>query len=295
MTRKRRNAAFSLFSFQDIITAVTAILILILLIMTLSLIRQKKNTEATDGSASRKALEEITTDLLLQRNQLRDMEQSLEQNKKQQRSRNGLESEITSQRQNLSELRSECDALENTKKDIVRVEIQLQKKIMEMEGEFTQLELIEVEIDQLKKQQMVVKQRNVLERDRQKERIDHSQVDGQPIGDALIFNASDQTGLQPWLLNVSSSGLTAYQLGKGNQIPLGNGAGSIEFSKWLSSRSSDRDHCLILVRPSGIKSLQAIQERLELTGLPFGIDLIAENASVRDSNAEIKNEQKGRR
>ena len=292
MMRKRRNAAFSLFSFQDIITAVTAILILILLIMTLSLISQKKNAAITDPSASRKALDELTTDLLLQRKELRGLQESLKQNQKDQQSRTEIESEITSQRQKLSELQTERDTLAKTKKTNERIEIQLDKKISEMVGEFTQLVTTEGEIDQLKQRLTKVNQRNIRERERQKEQLDRSQADGIPVGDTLIFNVGDQNGLQPWLLNVSSNGLTAHQLGVGNQVPLGNEAESIEFSKWLSSRSSDRDHCLVLVRPSGIKLLRSIEERLEITGLPFGIDLIAEDASVRDSTAEMQNELK---
>ncbi len=293
MTRKKRNAAFSLFSFQDIITAVTAILILILLIMTLSLIRQKENRAASSGSTARNAIRKLASDLLRERNRLLEETQKLKQNKSIQRSRNELESEITSKREKLNQLQSEYDAVEKIKRVNKRIENQLQKKINSLTEQFDQLKLIKSETDDLKKQVIDIKQRNLLERERQKNQKDRALIEGRPIGDILTFNTSNKNGLQPWLLNINSDGLTAHQIGTKNPISLGNDAKSKEFGRWLSSRDRTRDHCLILVRPSGITSLPAIRERLEIAGIPFGIDLVAEDAFVRDSEAEQKSQEAG--
>ncbi len=56
--RNRSRAAFSLFSFQDIITAVTAIVILLVLILTLELISRRQQVAAADPAIGREALDE---------------------------------------------------------------------------------------------------------------------------------------------------------------------------------------------------------------------------------------------
>ena len=64
MSRRRNNQpTISLFSFQDIITSVTAILILVVLILTLELISRKYDAAASDPETQKRVTSEAVAEL----------------------------------------------------------------------------------------------------------------------------------------------------------------------------------------------------------------------------------------
>ena len=63
MGRKKTSGAFSLFSFQDIITSVTAILILVMLLLTIELITKRRAKSASDPVATRQHLDAVLEEL----------------------------------------------------------------------------------------------------------------------------------------------------------------------------------------------------------------------------------------
>lgn len=284
MGRKRRTAAFSLFSFQDIITAVTAILILILLIMTLALIEQKRSASAADGSASRSAIEGLIQDLTQQRNELRETIEAARATKRDQRSREVVEREIVGRQKDLDAIRGKRDDTDRTLRAARRLAGKLEQQVQDRQADFDRLAVVLREIEEMQAQAKEFEESNERERNRQLKQKE--QIADRPIGEVLVFNPGDESALQPWLLNVSSEGIAAIQLGQGRRIPLGADARTLAFTKWLSERAVATDHCLILVRPSGVRLLDDIEKKLRDKGLAFGVDLIAEDVAVRDGQAE---------
>ena len=288
MGRKRRTAAFSLFSFQDIITAVTAILILILLIMTLSLIEQKRSASAVDGSVSRSAMEGLVQEVTRRRNELRDTIETARKTNHDQRSRKVVESEIAERQSDLDSIRSKRDETDRTLKAAQRLMQKLEKQLDARRPDFEKLANTLQEIEGMQAQVNELEESNEEERRRQLEQ--QQEIDDRPVGEVLVFNPGDDSDLQPWLLNASAEGIAAIELGHARRIPLGANAGTLAFTKWLSERAAASDHCLILVRPSGVRLLDDIEEKLREKGLAFGIDLVAEDVAVRDGKAEAASE-----
>lgn len=284
MGRKRRTVAFSLFSFQDIITAVTAILILILLIMTLSLIEQKRSESAADGSASRSAIEGLIQDLTQQRNELRETIEAARATKRDNRSREVVEREIAGRQKDLDAIRGKRDDTDRTLRAARRLAGNLERQVEDRQADFERLAVVLSEIEEMQTQVNEFEQSNERERNRQLKQKE--QIADRPLGEVLMFNPGDESTLRPWLLNASSEGIAAIQIGQGRSIPLGADAQTLAFTKWLSERAVATDHCLILVRPSGVRLLDDIEEKLRDKGLAFGVDLVAEDVAVRDGQAE---------
>jgi hypothetical protein len=113
-------------------------------------------------------------------------------------------------------------------------------------------------------------------------------------GAELVFNAPENSETQAWIVEVSSEGLTVVKLGTNQRRSLGLSVepGSAA-ADWLAGLDAGRDHALILVRPSGVDSVDDIREGLGNAGISFGIDFIGEDQVVRDGTSEAKKETAG--
>lgn len=289
MSRRRRStAAFSLFSFQDIITSVTAILILLVLILALELLNRRQEAAAADSTVSRAALEqaavtlealvrqlaaivptdeprplvgrtpgELARDVRVVEDQSRQAAADAQVARAVEVRARALAADAVAR---LAEARTIRDAADRMKEDVARVD-----------EEATQLALAnQREADRLARKREELVQ--------------------QPVpGAELVFNAPKDSDTQAWIVEVSIDGLTVVKLGSNQRRPLGAGVGpGSAAAGWLSKLDASRDHVLILVRPSGVDGVDDIREALTEAGIPFGIDFIAEDQVIRDGLGEAR-------
>jgi hypothetical protein len=110
-----------------------------------------------------------------------------------------------------------------------------------------------------------------------------SKTAGESAGGEVVFTRDTPSGSIPWLLDVAASGVAVVRLGTGKPERFGAdvGIGSL-LERWITRLDPQHDHVLVLVRPSGVKLSGEVRQQLRDRGIPFGIDLIREDAVIRD-------------
>jgi hypothetical protein len=284
--RSRRRAAFSLFAFQDIVTAITAIMILLVLVLTLELLSRKCQEAAWNPNVARRDLIDtidqfsalaanlrktladgesvgfhvagagaaITRELAVTQSQA---EQALREARRASAAEQAAARAAAVARARANERRRELG-------DVVAV----QEQAAEADADARRLALDnEQERDRLARKQEELKNRP------------------RP-GTELVFNAPPESRKQAWLVELSGEGVVVVKLGSGRQENLGPHAGPRSgMATWIGALRQDLDYALVLVRPSGVDAVADVRSLLEGRSIDHGIDFIGENQAVRDGTA----------
>lgn len=283
--RSGATAPLSLFSFQDIITSVTAILILIVLILTLEWVaRQQQAAASTPELPSRDlraavaeledlvtrltarlpadaglvpavAAAEVARDLRIVRDQVRRAVAATESA----RAIEGRAAELLARARNaLAVQEAACGDVEGLAETAVEVEREAEGLAQENRRQRTRL---------------AEKERELAKRP--------------APGTELVFNAPPDGGRQPWLVEVSAAGCNVVRLGSNTRVDLGTETDAeSRLGDWTRSLRPDRDYVLLLVRPSGVKGYAAARSLLAERGIGVGVDFVGEDQDVRDGLAE---------
>lgn len=287
MSRRSRQAAFSLFSFQDIVTSVTAILILIVLILSLEMLDRTVATAASSSRATRTGLMQTIMglqQLVLTLESHAPVEAGLRPLAL--KTASELEREMQIVGDQLARAADEASSAE-------AIERRAAARAQEMIGKVREKEAVVSRIDaalQAAAEADSEATRRASENERTRERLvkQRQQIDGQPrSGTELVFNAPPRSDKQPWLVEVAADGVATVRLGSNERRALGAanspGAG---VSAWVQSLRPGVDYALMLVRPSGVEDYEAMRELLQTQGIDLGIDFIGEDQAVRDGSGE---------
>ncbi|MFO0899985.1 MAG: hypothetical protein U0836_21340 [Pirellulales bacterium] len=263
MARRRRGptAAFSLFSFQDIITSVTGIVLLVTLLLSLELVNRVPGEPAAAVSPAATNTE------------LAELQQEAKR----------LQAELAAGQEELTAFAESTPA-----------EVQRRRTAVEAEAR-----ALETEVRDLGQQQTALAgERTTLERAsaasaEQQQTLEQTAAERQQAADelaglksrnAVLFNPDQAPGRTVWLVDVAadSVGIRRFQAG----------AERTEFrGRWLNSAASQAlaqmrswrpgsDQPVLLVRPSGIKSFEEIAAALRGRGFDLGFDVLEEEQSV---------------
>ena len=286
MSRRRSNQpSISLFSFQDIVTSVTAILILVVLILTLELISRKYDAAASDPATQKRATAEAVAEL-----------EALV---------NRLSSEAASEDRRVSlaalpaipdsELRILSDQVDRTVNQVAdahrihdRAKRLAQEALTALAGareQSSEVALQEQETKELRQETDTLTAENADERSRLEKK--KQEIEGRSLpGPQLVFKRPPGTARRSWLLEASDSGFTTLELGTGLATPLGSESGDASMlARWVATLQRNGDYVLILVRPSGIDASEKARERLKTADVPHGLDFIGEDQSVHDGSS----------
>jgi hypothetical protein len=289
MSRRRRStAAFSLFSFQDIITSVTAILILLVLILSLELVTRRQEAAASDPQVSRASLQAASAALEALVAKLAMIVPPDEPRPFVGRTLSELERDVRIVEDQARQAAADAEAAR-------AVEGRARALAAAAVARLEEAREIRTDIDRMTEQAASADEeatKLALENEREADRLAQKQkeiVDQPSSGAELVFNAPNDSAAQAWIVEVSSDGLTVVKLGTNQRRLLGVGIGpGSAAAKWLSELHAGRDHALILVRPSGVKAVDDIRESLVNAGISFGIDFLGEDQVVRDGMGEAK-------
>lgn len=294
MTRRRRSAAaFSLFSFQDIITSVTAILILLVLILVLELLTRRQEVAAADPAVSRASLQATaaalealvgTLSAVVPQDAVRPLVG---------RTRSELERDVRIVEDQARQAAADAEAAR-------AVEGRARALAAAAVARLDDAKQVREEVDRMKEEAARVDEearKLALDNEREADRLarKREEIVQQPSpGAELVFNPPRDADSQAWIVEVSSDGLTAVKLGTNQRRQLGPevGPGSAA-AAWLEELDPGQDHLLILVRPSGIDVVTDVRDLIDETGIPYGVDLIGEDQVVRDGAGESRAEGTG--
>lgn len=284
MGRRKPVAAFSLFSFQDIITSVSAILILVMLMLTIELVTRRRQQSAADPAASRRQIAATANKLESLAARLRDDVAA----RKTQRPSRPLETARLERDRVQKDLEASNNRLDETRR--IREAARRHTAAVEIEAaeraaDIDLLAHLEKQMEEDGRETKVLDAANRMEEERQDKRK-REIADSPRSATELVFNAPADSDRRAWLVEVSRDGVVVVLLGGARTEPLGmdTGAGS-RFAKWLGELTSDGDYCLLLVRPSASDEVEReVEQRLSDAGIRLGIDLIGEDQAVRDGS-----------
>ncbi len=258
MARRRHTLSFSLFAFQDIITAVTGILLLITITLAIILITTKKAIPVEDRTKYHQDLQKEVEALAKQRDSI---QQDLEV--------------VANKNAGLSRLNG---------KELKR----------EVEYAVQALKVANSKVDQLKKKQTVLgkawseqesrddamstalRARN--SKDQQELNDIRQKISDMRTRDRFYFNLPDDINKRAWLLQISKTEVAVAPVdGKSGTKRYGSPA---EFFKTLKQYPSRSNYFVLFAKPSGVLNFEQIQAKLDLQSYDFGIDAIDEDASI---------------
>lgn len=287
MSRRNRQAAFSLFSFQDIVTSVTAILILVVLILSLELLERTQSAAAASSGVTRAGLVETIAGL----EQLAAVLEATVPGEA------GLAALAV---KTASELERETRIVEAQAERAV-AEASASKEVERRAAALAAVALAQLfarqgmvgRIEALQEQAAdadAEARRRALENEKERDRLAKRQqeiVQQPKAGTQLVFNVPPQSAKQPWLVEVAADGVATVRLGSNERRALGAAKGvESAVGAWVRTLQPASDYALILVRPSGIDSYEDVRKLLEAQGIDIGIDFIGEDQAVRDGSGE---------
>lgn len=284
MSRRGRSTdvAISLFSFQDIITSVTAIMILLVLILTLELVTRVaiKGMAAEDRRVAQELKRSVT-----------EMEQRLEQLRKEASAAQatasdaaGFSAKETAEKQARAE-----HAAKELQEELRRLEVQLrdaQSSRRNAEGKLATSQAVDPEAMAARARDVDARAAQMEAANREEKRRQESDAkkasNGTATARTLVFNAPLGTTLEPLLVEIAKDGLVA--VGPDGESPsrfswnlLGL---SVGFEDWLKGRNRSREYVVLILRPSGVERYEAVREAVVAAGFDVGTELIGEQMSL---------------
>ena len=305
--RSLNGPAISLFSFQDIVTSVTAILILLVLILTLELIANKCREAAADPTQTREGLAAAIAELeaVLDRLQkstpskpVRVVGQPVAALEREERVLRDQLAWAEDRRDRAEQVQAAAEEmLESAIAALHEQQQAAAEKAEEMAAERNAVEAdhaaavkaatdLDARSEGMERDAEQMRRANAEKRGRLDDRS--REIDDLPKpGTELVFRRPANREQEPWLLEVTNEGFAALRLGSGRveRLRPGCGEGS-EFRQWAGRLAANRDYVLILARPSGVESAQQARAVLEERRIAFGLDFIGEDQSVHDAASE---------
>jgi hypothetical protein len=291
--RRRAGAAFSLFSFQDIITSVTAILILMVLILALELLTRRQEAAAADPTVSRACLQQAAAALEALIVKLAAVMPPDDPRPLARRTRSELERDVRIVEDQARQAAADAEtarAVEGRARAMAAAAVARLETAREVREDVDRMmeeaarvaeEATSLALDNEKEAERLARKREEL-------------VEQPSPGAELVFNAPKDSDNQAWIVEVSSDGLTVVKLGTNQRRQLGAAfnAGSA-VAAWLAELDPGRDHLLILVRPSGVDRVLDVRDVVDDAAVRYGVDLIGEDQVVRDGAGELEGEGAG--
>lgn len=281
---RRSESPISLFSFQDIITSVTAIMILLVLILTLELIaKMDRKGAAVDD---RRVVEDLSQSIEAMRKRCRELEQ-------QTANAQSTAEKVASQsvRQVESDLRREQRRSEAARQKLAALVIKAQEAKEALRA--AERELVKVQKatpvarDAAARASRAAATAAELEKSNERERL-RQEVAKKELADQpksvskLVFNPPVGEQLKPLLIEVSNAGVAAMNDDGSGVQDFGWGlvGPSTEFTAWLARRNKSREYVVIMLRPSGLDRLEATRKVISDAGLELGVELVSDEMDI---------------
>ncbi len=277
MARARRtNATISLFSFQDIITGVTAIVLLLTLLLLLELISRKATASLRASSTTAAELIELTEAMAADPPPAIAFD-GVPSAKAVRRLIDRRTRVATREKETLSaRLQEVRDRANTTRATLEESRVMLGN---EMARANSVIEM-QQEADRFRHQlAKLASDRAALRRQRADAKARATMPAGPP---ELKFRAADEAQLGSWLVVLGEAKVTAMPVGTGESLRWTGTEAAKEFTNWLTTgRGVPRPrHCVVLIRPSGISLYEPVRTAIETADIAIGTEAIGEQQQV---------------
>lgn len=279
MSRRGRSkgAAISLFSFQDIITSVTAIMILLVLILTLELISstRQRGVAAEDrrvASGLRASVDAMERDVATLRSELATLQAAATRSA-------AFSAADTRSREHKAaararELAEEVALLDSRLRTASAARRRVEADLLAAgpvrpEDSADHVAALEQRVD-------AMEAANRAEDERQRQ----ARADTSPsnVAASLVFNTPPGELLVPRLVEVSAAGLATVEP-DGRQPRRFRGPGR-DFEAWLEALDSTAEYVVVILRPSGVRRYDEVVEAVRQADVGVGAELVGEATAV---------------
>lgn len=284
MGRRKPAAAFSLFSFQDIITSVTAILILVMLLLTIELVSRRRHQAAANPDSTRRQVGATAARLEEIASRLRE-ELAARRSHRPQRTQAAARQQLALVEAQLEAAQRRLEETLRTRETVARLRSAAEADAAAHAADIEKLGRLNGQLEDDRQEADRLETAN-REEDKRQEKRKQETLDAPRSGTELVFNPPTDSDRRAWLVEVSGDGVTVVLLGgdRNERLGLAASPGSA-VGRWVDGLKPDRDYCLLLIRPSADDDLeQDMEQRLKDAGIRFGIDLIGEDQVVRDGS-----------
>ena len=263
--RSRRGIPISLFSFQDIITAVTGVLILLTLLLTLQLIDAKELDGTYDSASLAEELKSVIADAESRRDSLKSQLQ---------RTNETLRDAGETSPQILSAEIAELNAKrENLSREIASEKLeqkQMERRLRDAEAESFEAERDRKKLGQLRRATSELKQ----------------EVESLQTQDRVFYAFPRGDVRDGWLVEVAGKYVAVAQFGRTAPPRYFRGfraRRARSFMRWVEELNGGNEYFLFVIRPSGVEVFDLLEERIRTSGRAYGFDLIDERKILLDS------------
>lgn len=269
MSRRQANSeAFSLFSFQDIITSVTGVIILVMLMLAVELVQRKA---VTFEAAQPRAQQESSDRLERIEDQISDIRAMLESGES--FIAQIAELPVSSLVQRESELKR---TVENLSKDVQQLDVNVVTSRNGLDSGLVSNDLLHLQDER------IAAQANI---DRLK-----SQLKSLKDSHKVIYNPNPFSQKSAWLVDLLPGTIRIAEPGKTTQFleftDSGTRSAVEQFISWSKQRDKQSEYFVLLLRPKSIRLYEAVHRKIMETGFDSGVDLIEANATVMGPEGE---------
>ena len=273
--RRQTRRAFSLFAFQDIITSVTAVVILVALLLAVELIFRQASaapTESINYQALQQTVVDMEADVLVLRDRTGTPVQRID---KQIQRRTDIAATLAGT--SVAELSQDIRDLQQ-QVAVAEQELMLFRDKQRRSNEQLRKQQANAKDRQDMRGKLVSLQRNLEEIQQQVKELES--------GDVLVFNPSEATSRQTWLVDVSDSRLVAISTSLNSRITFSQPFESSRvraFCSWARDRNVQSGFLLLLIRPDGVQVFHELRDALREEGFRIGYDLIGADQEIQVS------------
>jgi len=264
--RGQGGPPITLFSFQDIITSVTAVIILITLMLCVDLIQRRKTSAPEAPRPTAAQQEEIAR---LER-EVAEMEAAV-------RARPTSSQVLV---EDPRKLRADC---EDRRRQLTQTEAELQTLQ-------ARLAAFRADPRAAARTAAAAEARRVAATRRTETQHAREQLARLKRDNRLIYNQPAGESKQAWLVDLRSDAIVVTKAGQARPTTRFEGAwlrsASSGFSTWAAQRSRSSEYFVFLVRPASVKAFDGLRDELRDAGFDIGFDLIAADAEIAGALAE---------
>lgn len=265
--RGRSGPAISLFSFQDIITSVTAIVTVIALLLALDLVQRKQSQASDSASAMAVVLKERLEQIEAELAQLRNAADSTN------------ELVRAAAATSPAELRNEIAQRELAIEELLREQKRLEEQGLKWQSQETEKLAEQFDLEPLKDEQA----RTSRAADLLEAQIAEEAAEKRPI-----FSLPKGSQQQGWLAVIDSQQIEVAPLGRAARpekfvatgIAFLGSSAAANFEKWIKDQQLGSAYFLLLIRPGGDEVFQSVQSILLQQSISHGFDLISADQAM---------------
>lgn len=258
--RRTTEEAFSLFSFQDIITSVTGVIILVTLMLAVELSKRKPTPAPNDQSAA----EQIQSKLEAAGN------------------------EIAAWREVVDSDQSFIDEVASLPaSEVARAEQTLTRRVVEMEAVISELRRAESS-SQARLKEFESESRKAagttLAQLRARTEALRDELELITASNRVVYNPSPHSQKAAWLVDLQADRIHVSKPGASSDTRVFTASSEVrriaEFLGWAQARDGQSEYFVLLVRPESITFHDAVYEDLRDRQFELGFDLLASDVEV---------------